>query len=164
MNKIVGYLRDYLLSVDKRVLILSTLFIACAIFINYYFRLEKAIIRLPVWQKYFAWFLIFFFAFVFPYLLAYFFKKKIAVNARFFFLLIIAPALFAWKLSANIQFNISPASIESRYWNHIIYWPLKLLIIGGCIWLVWKLLEKDQPYYGFSTKCTKRPPKIVCVL
>ena len=133
MKKIVDYLRDYFLSVDKRTLILSTLFIACAIFINYYFKLEKAIIRLPVLEKYFAWFLIFFVAFAFPYLLSFLFKKKIVASPKFFFLLIIAPALFAWKLSVNIQFNISTDILENKYWNHVIYWPLKLFIVGGCL-------------------------------
>src|SRR5688572_18972907 len=164
MKKIVEYLRDYFLSVDKRILILSTLFIACGIFINYYFKLEKAIIRLPVLEKYFAWFLIFFIAFAFPYLLSFLFKKKIVASPKFFFLLIIAPALFAWKLSVNIQFNISTDILENKYWNHVIYWPLKLFIVGGCLWLIWKLFEKDEPYYGFNTKYFEIKPYLIMLL
>ena len=164
MRKIIGYLRDYFLSIDKRTLILSTLFITCAIFTNYYFKLEKAIIRLPVFQKYFAWFLIFLVAFAFPYLLSFLFKKKIPINIKFFFLLIVAPALFAWKLSSDIQFDISANQLENKYWNHVIYWPLKLLIIGGCIWLIWKLFERKQPYYGFSKKYFEVRPYLIMLL
>ena len=164
MKRIVGYLKDYFLSVDKRIFILSTLFIACGIFINYYFKLEKVIIRLPVYQKYFAWFLIFFIAFAFPYLLSFLFKKRILVNQKFFFLLVVAPALFAWKLASNIQFDISPDILANKYWNYIIYWPFKLLAIGGCILLVWRLFEKDQPYYGFSTKHFEIKPYLIMLL
>ena len=164
MKKIILYLRDYFLNIDKRILILSTLFVACAIFSNYYFKLEKTIIRLPVFPKYFAWFLVFFVAFVFPYLLSFLFKKRIALNPIFLFLLIVAPALFAWKLASNIQFVISADKLENRYWNHIIYWPLKLLIIAGCLWLIWKLFEKKQPYYGFSTKYFEPTPYFIMLL
>ena len=164
MKKIVGYLKDYFLEVDKRIFVLSTLFIAFAIFLNYYFNLEKAIIRLPVLPKYFAWFLIFLIAFGFPYFLSFLFKKKVTANPKFFFLLIIAPALFAWKLATNIQFDISSDIPENRYWNNIIYWPLKLLVIGSCIWLIWKLFEKDQPYFGFSTKGFEIQPYLMMLL
>ena len=164
MKKIIRYLKDYFLSIDKRTFILSTLFLACAIFINYYFKLEKAIIRLPVFQKYFAWFLIFLVAFVFPYLLSFLFKKRIATDTKFFFLLIIAPALFAWKLASNIQFDISADKLENRYWNHVIYWPLKLLVIGSCLWLIWKLFERKQPYYGFSRKYFEIKPYLIMLL
>lgn len=164
MNTIVEYLKNYFVSIDKRTLILSTLFTACAIFINYYFKLEKAIIRLPVYQKYFAWFLIFLIAFVFPYLLSFLFKRTITANLKFFFLLIVAPALFAWKLTSNIQFAISADKLDNRYWNLIIYWPLKLLIIAGCIWLLWKLFDRQQPYYGFSTKYFEARPYFIMLL
>src|SRR5215210_4671479 len=164
MKKIVDYLKDYFLNVDKRTLILSTLFIASAIFISYYFKLEKAIIRLPVLEKYLAWFLIFFIAFAFPYSLSFLFKKKIAASPKFLFLLMIAPALFAWKLSVNIQFDISSDTLENKYWNHVIYWPLKLFIIGGCLSVIWKLFEKDQPYYGFNTKYFEIKPYLIMLL
>jgi len=76
MKKIVGYLKNYLIEVDKKILSLSTLFIAFFIFLNYHFRIEKTIIQRPFLEKYGSWFLIFILAFSFPYLLYFFFKKK----------------------------------------------------------------------------------------
>ena len=158
MKKIVGYVKDYFLNIDKRIFFLSTVFLALAIFVNYYFKLEKEIIRLPFWQKFTAWFLIFFVSFLFPYLLSFLLKKKIIADTKFFLLLILAPAIFAWKISSVVHFDFSNNGIENKYWNQIAYWPLKLLIVGGCLWLIWKLFEKHQPFYGFSTNNFKLKP------
>jgi hypothetical protein len=164
MKKIAGYLKDYFLNVDKKIFVLSSLFIAGAIYINYHFKLEKIIVRLPFWQKYGAWFLIFFIAFTFPYILSFLFRKKIKKDPRFFVLLFIAPALFAWKLSATIQFNFYADEAKNKYWNHIAYWPIKLLIIAACLWIIWKLFEKTQAFYGFNLKNFKPGPYLIMLL
>jgi hypothetical protein len=164
MKKIAGYLKDYFLNVDKKIFVLSSLFIAGAIYINYHFKLEKIIVRLPFWQKYGAWFLIFFIAFTFPYILSFLFRKKIKKDPRFFVLLFIAPALFAWKLSATIQFNFYADEAKNKYWNHIAYWPIKLLIIAACLWIIWKLFEKTQVFYGFNLKNFKPGPYLIMLL
>jgi hypothetical protein len=163
MNKILGYLKDYFLGVDKRSLFLSTLFIGLFIFINYHFKLEKAITRLPFVLKFTAWFFIFFISFSFPYLLS-FLKKRIITTPKFYTLLFIAPALFAWKISSNIHFNFSSIENNNKFWNHVAYWPFKLLVLAGCIWIIWKLFEKEQPFYGFSTKNLQAKPYLIMLL
>ena len=164
MNKILGYLKDYFFRTDKRIILLSTLFIAIAIFVNYYFKLEKAVIRLPFLQKFASWFLIFLISFSLPYFLSALFKKKIITSLKFLILLFLAPVLFAWKLSANIQFNFSSMEENNKFWNHIAYWPSKLLVVAGCLWVIWKLFEKDQPFYGFNTKNLEVKPYLIMLL
>jgi hypothetical protein len=164
MKKIVSYLKDFLSGIDKRIFFLSTLFIAFGIFFNYHFKIEKAIVRLPFPEKYVAWFSIFFTAFSFPYLLSFLFKKKIITDSKFFILLFIAPALFAWKLSGNIHFDFIADEQQNKYWNQVVYWPLKLLTITVCLWLIWKLFEKDQSLYGLSTKNFEAKPYVIMLL
>ena len=164
MKKIVGYLKDYVITVDKRIFILSSLFISSAIFINYHFKLEKIVTRLPFVQKYIAWFFIFFIAFAFSYALLFLFQKKYITDRKFFLLLLIAPAIFAWKLSVNLHFYFSPEENKNNYWNHIAYWPFKLLIVGGCVWVIWKLFERNQPFYGFTIKNFDTVPYLIMLL
>ena len=164
MKKIVSYLKNYTSGIDKRIFFLSTLFIAFSIFINYHFKIEKAIVRLPFFEKYAAWFLIFSAAFSFPYLLLFFFKRKIITDTKFYLLLFIAPALFAWKLSASIHFYFIADEQQNKYWNLVVYWPLKLLTIAGCLWLIWKAFEKNQPFYGLSTKNLNTRPYLIMLL
>src|SRR5215218_8669141 len=150
MKKIVGYLNNYLFEVDKKILLLSTVFIGSCIFLNYHFRIEKAILRLPFPEKYTAWFLLFLLAFSFPYMLYFLFKKKKISDPKFYFLLFIASALFAWKLSSGIHFSFSKKDTEDNYWNHVAYWPFKLIVVSGCLWVIWKLFDRDQPFYGVN--------------
>lgn len=164
MKKITGFLKDYFFTIDKKTFVLSSLFIAFFIFLNYYFKLHKAVIPLPFLQKYAAWFFIFFIAFAFPYALSFLFKKKILADWKFFILLFLAPALFAWKMSATIHFNFTANDAINKYWNLIVYWPFKLLIVGGCVGLIWKLLEKKQPMYGLSIRNFEVRPYLIMLL
>lgn len=164
MKKIVGYLKNYLFSIDKKILILSTLFVALFIFINYNFKLERAIIRLPSEQKYTAWFFIFFIAFIFPYTLSFLFQKMIKFDWKFFILLLFAPALFAWKIAIPIHFDFAADETINKYWNLVAYWPFKLFIVGSCLTLMWKLFEKRQPLYGLSTRNFEVKPYLLLLL
>jgi hypothetical protein len=164
MKKIIGYLKEYLSGIDKRIFFLSALFIASGIYANYHFKIEKSIVQLPFQEKYAAWFFIFLIAFSFPYLLSFLFKKKTITDPKFFLFLLIAPALFAWKLSGKIDFNFVANVQENKYWNQVTYWPLKFLIVAGCLWLLWKFFEKDQPFYGVSIKNFKAGPYWIMLL
>jgi hypothetical protein len=164
MRKIVGYLNNYLIEVDKRTLLLSTLFVSLLIFLNYHFRIEKAIIRLPFLEKYSCWLSIFLVAFSFPYFLSQSFSKKKIRDPKFYILLFLGAALFAWKLSAPVHFYFSENDIENKYWNHVAYWPSKLLVIAGSLWIVWKLFDGQQTFYGISVKKIEARPYLLMLL
>lgn len=164
MRKIVGYLKNYLVEVDKAILFLSTIFIGLLIFLNYHFRIEKTIIRLPFLEKYICWLLIFLLAFSFPYLLLLFFKKKRISDPKFYILLFAGAALFAWKLSSPTHFNFSGNDIENKYWNHIVYWPFKFLVIAGCLWIIWKIFHPQKPFYGLYVKNFEARPYLLMLL
>ncbi|MGN6400104.1 MAG: hypothetical protein ACTHMD_06615, partial [Flavisolibacter sp.] len=69
MKKIFAYLKDYAVQTNKLVFVLSALFVAIAIFINYHFGLNKKINSLGEIPQYLSWFAIFLIAFSFAYLL-----------------------------------------------------------------------------------------------
>src|SRR4051812_21792563 len=52
MKKITGYLLDYLVKADKRVLALAVLFVALAIFSNYHFNLNGKIFAATEFAQY----------------------------------------------------------------------------------------------------------------
>jgi hypothetical protein len=164
MKKIVGYLRSYLTEVDKRILLLSTLFIGFFIFLNYQFRIEKAIIRFPLFEKYISWFLIFILAFSFPYLLRFILKRKLIHDPKFYIFLFLAAALFAWKLSFIVHFSFSANTAANNYWNYVAYWPFKLITVAGCLWLIWKAGDSNQPFYGLSKKNLEIRPYLIMLL
>src|SRR5688500_141726 len=88
MKKILKYLNDYYFFLDTRIFSLSALFISIFIFINYYNNLNKTIVTYPFSKQLYSWYLIFFLAFSFPYILTLLYKKEVKLlNSKFIALL-----------------------------------------------------------------------------
>lgn len=153
MRKIFGHLRNYFLEVDKRTFSLSCLFIALAIFINYYHGLNKRISILSMEQQYLCWYGIFLAAFSFAYIwLTLFTRKDLFRYKKFVVLMLLAPAIFAWKMSYRFSINLSHEELQNAYWNQVIYWPFKMLVISMILFVLWKFFSSTDSFYGLSTR------------
>jgi hypothetical protein len=154
MRKILGYIKEWIIEIDKKVLLLTTLFTALLIFLNYRYQLDPYISS----QGSFSYsligrYIIFFLAFVIPYLLFRFISRKsYPSNSVFLFLLFFSPALFSLKACLLIPISFSPDDDWNNYWDHIFYWPLLVMIITLILYLVWQVFDKQQPFYGLTTK------------
>jgi hypothetical protein len=154
MKTIVNYIKQYITDTNKKYFIALSAFTAVLVFINYYFRLDDLIRKnnsFPV--KLLLWYAVFLIAFAVPYLFIYLHKPFTHSGKKIFlFLILIAPLLFALKLCLDIPLPFSSNKNWNNYWNHIVYWPLLLLIIAGILFILWKKVEKDQPFYGIKTR------------
>ena len=165
MKNIIGYVRNYFVEVDKRILSLSTLFITVFIFINYYYRLNKQISTLPDPQQYISWYLIFLLAFSFAYiLLAIFEHTSIFKNKDFLILFLIAPAIFSWKMVFDIDVHFTNDKMQNAYWNQVVYWPFKFVVVSTILFVIWKLTKEKQPFYGTGIKDFSFRPYIIMLL
>lgn len=165
MKKIFFYIKDYAAQTNKLVFLLSVLFIAFAIFINYHYGLNKAINQLGTWQQFISWLVVFFIAFAFAYVLqALVMRHRVFAHKQFIYLLCIAPALFAWKMSVNVSFHFSNNADVNNYWNHVVYWPLKLVIMIAVLWLVWKAFGNSDSFYGLSVSGFQPRPYLLMLL
>src|SRR5688572_11190021 len=77
MKAIIAYIRSWVVDIDKRVLLITSLFTALLVFLNYFYFLDSYISS----KNSFLWtfllrFLVFFLAFVIPYLLYRFISRK----------------------------------------------------------------------------------------
>lgn len=153
MKKIISYLKQYCAGITPQVWVSAILFIAIFIFCNYYYGLNRNINRLSLPFAYAAWYFIFLSTLIFGYAIAVYGTNKPYFKQRSFnTLLIIAPAIFAWKIAVPVSFHLSPHYFINSYWNHLLYWPFKLVVITVCLMLLWKLYSSGQPFYGTSTK------------
>ncbi len=165
MKTIVGYLKDYFKTIDKRILFLSSIFTACLIFINYYFKLNDRINTLDEWQQYSSWSAVFFIAFSFTYfLLVYFKRSQIFNNHSFLLLLFIAPLLFAWKMAASVDFIQTNNELYNNYWNKVIYWPFKLIVMFALLFIIWNAFDRQQKFYGLTLQKFVARPYLVMLL
>lgn len=153
MKKIFGYIRDYLSSVDKGVLLATTLLTAVLVAVNYSTGLTDAIEGLALMKQWLAWSLIFAVAFGGSYaILLFFTSKNVFEDKAFLCLLVIACCLFAWKMCGRFFFVFTKDEIQNAYWNKIAYWPFKLLLVTEALWLVWKWDRQGQSFYASKPK------------
>lgn len=167
MKKIFSYITAYTSDIDKRVLMLSIIFIAVLIYLNYQHGLENRLSRkLPLpFPNFTGHYILFLFAFGFPYLLYYFIQQKnYFENSQFVILLLMAPAIFAIKVAWNINFKVTDSSAWNSYWNKIIYWPILLLTISSLLFVIWKIFHPSVSFYGLSVKNFDWKPYFIMLL
>jgi hypothetical protein len=165
MRSVLQQLSNYFKEADKRILLASALFTGLLVFINYYYGLNEWIISLPVSIQYICWYIVFLIAFSFSYLLLIpFAGKNLFRNKTFVALFVMAPILFAWKMAAPIDVHFSDQAAVNNYWNRVIYFPAKLLVIAAGLFLIWMLFDKDQPYYGTDLRQFHPKPYFIMLL
>ncbi|NOT52480.1 MAG: CPBP family intramembrane metalloprotease [Chitinophagaceae bacterium] len=153
MKVILNYIRQYFYETNKRILIIVSVFTAILIFLNYHFTIDHTISKdYSFGPGYISRYGISLIAFVFPYLLYVLNKKEKYADKKFWWLLFIAPALFALKMALDIPLYFSNNPQWNNYWNHIFYWPVLVFIISCLLFIIWKIVDKDQPFYGIKTK------------
>jgi membrane protease YdiL (CAAX protease family) len=69
-----------------------------------------------------------------------------------------APLIFALKLSLDIPLHLSNDLVMDHYWNQVLYWPMLVLVIGFILFLCWRLLDREQSFYGLTAKGVRWKP------
>lgn len=154
MKTILRYIKGYFYELDKRLLIFCSLLTALLIYLNYHFRIDDRISDQPGFIARFAGrYLIYLIAFALPYA-AYSILGGAPVFRKYVFvlLLVVSPAIFSMKAGLSFSFRIDNDPAVNDYWNHIIYWPLLLVIVMSMIFACWKLFDPRLPFYGTSTR------------
>ena len=153
MKQIFTEFKNYFLQLEQRVFVSSSLMVAITIFINYYHGLNSRISVLNDGWQIVSWFAVFFSIFTLAYLFTWifsggnFFRKK-----KFLFLLLLAPLLFAWKMSHSFFFHFTDDELMNAYWSSSVYWPFKLIIVAAVLFIVWKTIDKGKEMFGLNAK------------
>jgi hypothetical protein len=75
------------------------------------------------------------------------------LKPAFFFCLLIAPFLFAVKVSMDTTITASANTWWNEYWNNVFYWPPRLLMLLVCLTLIrWILLPEENSFFGARPK------------
>lgn len=159
MKVLLNYLKEYIYSVDKWMLLACSLLAAAGIFLNYHFDLNRKIISSGGVLPFFWWYLIFSIAFVLPYVIFSLLHNNALFTKRIFLLLVLfAPAIFAWKMWFKPEFHFSNIEELNAFYNQLFYWPFKLFMVSLSLLVLWKIEGSPDPFYGISTKAFKWSP------
>ncbi|MBO9202760.1 MULTISPECIES: CPBP family intramembrane glutamic endopeptidase [Niastella] len=169
MNEIIGYLRNYFQSINRTVFLLTTLLVGIAITCNYTLSIEPAIVALSSWPLRIAGFFmlfgfIFSAAWVLQFLIA---RSTVPYDPFFLVLLLAAPAIFAIKITFGEVSNSLTAHFPypwNQYWNKVLDWPLKLLVVVMGVTALWRLGRFDNPIAGVQAQGFRVKPYLLLLL
>lgn len=154
MKSIIAYIRSYVAAINWRVLMPCLLLLSVFIYLNYHFHWHMHIRSFGPAQQWGSWYAIFLTVFLFPYvLLNSVGQRALFTNGRFVFLVLVAPLLFTWKMVYRFELDFGADGYGNAYWNAVLYWPLKLVVVTACLWVIWLWLDKkQQPFYGLGSR------------
>lgn len=166
MKPVFSYIRTYFYDTDKRALALVSGLTAILIFINYFYHIDDRISSSYSFSlSFFSRMLIFLVAFGLPYLIySWLRNRNYFQNITFTLLIFIAAAIFAFKIAFVPTFNFSDNYRLYTYWNHVVYWPVLLLITTAFLFICWRLFDREQPFYGLTTKWLAWKPYFIMLL
>jgi hypothetical protein len=167
MKEIIGFIKGYYHSTSKPVLFASISFTALLTWMNYGLDLEPLMVSadyLP-FQPILGHLIIYAAAFFFPYVLLILRNNDLPGNP-FMALscLLLAPLVFAVKVGMNSHIPVTFNNEWNEYWNHIIYWPMRLLVMVTLLLVCKFLFFKTDPFFGLRLKRFNAAPYILMLL
>lgn len=164
MTVILTYLREYILAIDKWLLFFCSVWMGILIALNYQLSIEREIIAGldSRFEQFVALFLVYCCAFIIPYLFAIALRRQlVTVTPMFWLLLVIAPAVFALKVSiANPLENIMEG-MWGNYLTVITTLPFKLLVVLIPLIVLYKILPAQQSFWGMTVQGLRWRPYLL---
>lgn len=165
--KILGFVSDYFEQQDKFVLIVSSLFMAAFIYLNFRYGLEQKICNQAgsPYVNLYGHFFIYLIAFSVPFLFYWIFSgKDYITSAPVLFLVLVAPFIFAFRTAVNLDLPISADPVWNDYWNQIIFNPIRLAGLLVILFLLWISFYREQTFFGMLTKNQDWTPYFLMIL
>ena len=153
MKPVFRYIRDYIENASLYAVLFSALFTGVLVFLNYSYNLDGRISAFPfLGERMLGRGIIFFLAFLFPYVVYALQGKRYLHDPLFWKMALAAVVIFSLKAGIILEFPISSEPAVDNFWNHVLYWPTLLLITLTLLWFCWRLFNREQPFYGTSTR------------
>jgi hypothetical protein len=166
MKSVFSFIGLFYKEINKPVFAASTLLAGSMIFLNYHFHIDEFIDnKNSVFDSFYYRYLIFLTAFAIPYFSYYLFAGKKYLRSRLvLFLIIISPAIFSWKIAMNTGMQLSDDLSWNYYWNQIIYWPVRLVVMSGMLFILWFIFYRKESFFGLTIQNFKWKPYLLMLL
>lgn len=169
IKEIVGYARSYYQSAFHRFYFCIIAAVLAGILFVHYF-LPWQIMNGNSLQHFLAGYGLYFFPYAFAFLLQYIFFPHLSfLRSRWFWtLVILAPALFAFRSTFNFQLNLPAGSglaDQDTYWLQIFKLITRSLLLIIPVYFIWWIRDKNnQRPYGLNRLQNTRPFFLLLVL
>lgn len=166
MKEIFRFISGFYREISKPVLVVCSLFIALMIFVNFNLEADKYIKEKgEVYASFYYRYILFLITFAIPYIFYYLFEgKNYFKSALVSFLIIIAPAIFSWAMAMNTEFRVSTNFEWNYYWNQVIYWPARLVVMIMMLLALWLLFYRHESFFGLTPKNFRWKPYLLMII
>ena len=166
MKDILKYITDYFKSLNSKVFAACSLLTGLMIYLNFYYAIDLKIDEFDsVGIEFLMRYLIFLIAFALPYLFYSLFERKNYFKSPLILLLIfLSPAIFSWKMVMNTDLHLSNNNYWDYYWNQVIYWPIRLIILSFILFIIWKIFYFKESFFGLTVKDFNWKPYLIMLL
>jgi len=166
MKEILIFIQRYARELHKPVFAACSLLMAVMIWINFHYKVDDFISNSQSKATHFYYrYFIFLAAFALPWCFYYFFERKnYFKNTLVSVLIFISPAIFSWKMAMDTGFRICEDFLCNEYWNQIIYWPARLIVLTGILFVLWISFYRNESFFGLTIKNFKWKPYLLLLL
>lgn len=167
MATIPIFLRGCTEVIDKWLLLFCTVWTSLLIALNYTLDIESGIIRGldSRFSQCAALFLVYCCAFVIPYGFAVMMRKQLIATApMFWLLLLIAPALFAVKVTIASPLENRIDGVWGSYWTIVTALPFKLLVVLVPLIVLQRWFPEQPGFWGLTVRNVRWRPYGVMLL
>lgn len=166
MKEILISIQRYARELHKPVFVACSLLMAVMIWINFHYKVDDFISNSPSKATHFYYrYFIFLAAFTLPWCFYYFFEgKNYFKNTLVTVLIFISPAIFSWKMAMDTGFRICGDFLCNEYWNQIIYWPARLIVLTGILFILWISFYRNESFFGLTARNFKWKPYLLLLL
>lgn len=167
MSTILTYLREYASAIDKWLLFFCVVWTSVLITLNYTLSIESGMIKglASRFEQFIALFLVYCSAFIIPYLFATALRKHlVTVTPVFWILLLIAPALFALKVTIANPLDNKMEGVWGNYLTIVTALPFKLLVVLIPLIVLHKILPASPSFWGMTLKNVQWRPYVLMLV
>lgn len=156
MSILLSYFRDFFKTIHPGLLLFCLVYAGSIVFLNYRYGIEPRLLQnMPGKTTRFAgYYLMYLCAFGIPYLFIFFLKgKSIRYDGFLVFLVLIAPAIFAFKVNFSLAAQLilqHTAGVWGKYYALVANLPSKLIAVLIPLLLVWWMGKYDKPFFGWT--------------
>lgn len=173
MQAIISYFQDFFQQINKPFLVFCTLFTAALVWLNYSFGIESKLLAVIPGRpaRFLGFYSLYLLAFSIPYLFVALFVQQATPLPIPWFLILVAPAVFAYKVTAGgwqEGIQASAEFVNGRFQAVIYDLPIRFLLTVSCLLIIYYFfpspIQNVLFSFGITTENFKWWPYILLLL
>ncbi len=164
MKDILKYIITYISTMNIGVFASCTVLTALMIYVNFQFAIDPWIDAHSTAVSFLFRYLTFLIAFALPYSFYFLQGKNYFRHSLILLLIFLSPAIFSWKMVMPTAFPLSDDASWNYYWNQVIYWPIRLIVISFILFIIWKIFYSRESFFGLTARKFNWKPYLLMLL